>query len=659
VRNKAGTAESGDLSIEPPGSSNDGSDVVAQCQSFANKMPVFYGAIVACMVAQVVVLYQELPLFQSTVLPMSIALIAAVRMVWWRRRRQRPFTEEQAAAELARSSGILLASTAVIIAVDLGAIFSVSADARTFLLIEAFGCTMVGVYCMMHLRYVPYVMAAMLLSVVVVTSSIFDTVGFAGIAIAIGSLLAAMLSTMRGYYRDFQSMTRAVRESQALSLENLRLAGLDVLTDLPNRRRFFQDLQALCVADPHGENKLAVGVADLDGFKPINDTHGHAVGDRLLKQVACRLLSIFPQGRFYRIGGDEFAFIINVSDAPREVVAISDRLIQLASQPFMIGDLMVRVGCSVGVCIYPDSADAAELLYERADYALFHAKRSGRGCSRIFNAEDEQQLRRHGAIEQAFLGADIEKEFYPVYQPIVSSENGEIRVLECLARWNSPSLGTVSPGEFIPILENSGLIWTLTPMLLSRALRDATAWPEHTRLAFNLSAVELGSSERARDLIDILRSSDFPPERVEFELTETAVIRDFEQTSKCLSLLKSAGVKISLDDFGTGYSNLNQIHKLPLDKIKIDQAFVRSLAPNDSRRTIISLIISMCRELKLSCVVEGVETEDQYALLADLGCEQMQGYLFSRPVEAANTLPLFTRTAPHAGRSGQPTDFCR
>ena len=619
-----------------PGSAISGTALIAQCKSFADKMPAFYAAVIACMVAQIIVFQGRVPFLLGVVAPAAIVVVAAVRMVWWLERKKHPFTEEEARESLRKSKVILFLSTGVIVGMDTILFHYVDDASRTFLLVQLFGCTMTGIYCLMYIRSAAYLMAVVLVaSLAFVLDSYAVDIG-AGIAVAVVALLGTMIYAMRSYHRDFLSLIETKIEAQALSAENRRLANLDMLTGLFNRRQFFADLDSLCAATAGTDRRIAVAVADLDGFKPINDTHGHLTGDKVLQAIAIRIRDQSAGfSRVYRLGGDEFALIAEAVECERVLTEQAQDLISTIGQPVQVANLIVSTGCSIGIAVYPTTAQTPEHLYERADYALYNAKRAGRNQAFVFTTEHELELRRQGALEQALRGADLATEFYLVYQPIVRAIDGETIAFECLARWRSPTLGEVSPATFIPVAEQSGLIAVLTPVLLRRALAEAGAWPKHIRMSFNLSAHDIASPERTLAIIAIIAQGPISPDRVDLELTETALLHNFSIVRDNMLRLKSVGVNISLDDFGTGYSSLSHVHALPLDKIKIDRSFVKNLEDNVAGQTIVRSMMTLCRDLRLSCVVEGVETDSQLRAVSELGCEQIQGYYFSKPLAAA------------------------
>ena len=430
-------------------------------------------------------------------------------------------------------------------------------------------------------------------------------------------------------------------EISALADQNFRIANTDMLTEIGNRRSCFRDLEQALETAQASQNMLSFAIIDLDGFKTVNDSNGHLVGDRLLRAMAERLRTLVASyGEVYRLGGDEFAFIVSDGD-PDRLSAIGDEIIQAVQQPIEVGDLRLTLGCSVGFATFPTKAENATDLYDRADYALFHAKRTGRSKAVVFDDEHERSVRETASIERALRDADLETEFYLTFQPIVDSHKDRTLLLECLARWQSPSLGFVSPGRFIVVAEQSGFISTLTPVLLEKALRAIRQWPDEVGISFNLSGHDIVAPEKVLNLIAILMRSGVSPRRVEFEVTETAIMMNLDQALANLHLLKGTGARISLDDFGTGYSSLSQ--KLPLDKIKVDGSFVRDLESNEASRKIVSSVSALSRDLALSCVVEGVETREQLDILQTIGCSLIQGYFYSKPMREEDVSQFLDR----------------
>ena len=414
-----------------------------------------------------------------------------------------------------------------------------------------------------------------------------------------------------------------------------QLANSDPLTQLPNRRSFFQRLDEAIEASLSKGERLAVGIIDLDGFKPINDIFGHAVGDQLLTDASARLRQLLDDDvELARLGGDEFGILFHNPSSDEVVLELGEAICEALKIPFIMSEGVARVAGTIGFAIYPDAADGRATLFERADYALYHSKQHSKGRPVLFSEDHEMTIRHVATLEQKLLEADLEQELYVEYQPIIDTDLGCVAGMEALARWKSPDLGVVSPAEFILAAEQTGIISKLTAVLLQKSLEEAKRWPSDVYLSFNLSAVDLASPEAVARLIDIMEDSGFPTNRIIFEITETAVMQDFGRAQKALDRLSSMGARIALDDFGTGYSSLGYIQKMPLDRLKVDRAFIDDLEHRKTTRDIMRSIYGLCENLSLECVVEGVENERQLELLNDIGCRYIQGYYFSEPLSS-------------------------
>ena len=433
-----------------------------------------------------------------------------------------------------------------------------------------------------------------------------------------------------------RELTKRQQETQHLSDENLRLANLDTLTSLPNRRRFFAELDDVLVRSARNGTRFAVALLDLDRFKGVNDVHGHAAGDRLLTQIGLRLKRLTGGHLFIaRLGGDEFGAILSDCQLDADIADFTAGVWRALEGPCVVGDRLASIACSIGVAIYPEAGSTGEELFERADYALYHGKQTNKGGVVIFSDEHETNIRQAARLEQAFRLADYETEMRVMFQPIIDVMAGRVIAFEALARWQSPELGAVGPDIFVPVAERTQLIDELTAVLLKKALDTARNWPSQISLCFNLSAQNLGSPETMATVRRIVKASGVPAARIEFEVTETALLQDFDQAAAAINRLHELGVRIALDDFGTGFSSLGYVHRLHLDKIKVDKSFVSDVVNGRTAPAIIKTIVALCRNLQLDCVVEGVETEAQLRAVVMLGCTHVQGYFMSRPVEEA------------------------
>ena len=395
--------------------------------------------------------------------------------------------------------------------------------------------------------------------------------------------------------------------------------------------------------------RFAVGVIDLDGFKSVNDLYGHVIGDQLLVETGRRLKDIADESAsLARLGGDEFALLIDGDLSEEQINVYGKRICAALQAPFLLSNVTAQIGCSIGFATYPEAGTTAEQLFERADYALYHVKQHARGRSAIFSQEHEIQIRRFALVENCLRNADLEQELSLNFQPIYDVVRGEVVAFEALARWDSPKLGRIPPDVFIPVAERTDFISQLTRILLRKALACARTWPDDIRISFNLSARDISSAEAILKIIAIIENSGVPAERIDLEVTETALMRDFDKGNECLKAIKSLGVHISLDDFGSGYSSLSYVHRLPLDKIKIDRSFIKDIETQGSSRDIVKTIIDLCQNLKLACVVEGMETKEQAEVIRGLGGAMMQGYYFGKPMPAG-AVPGFLAAAVRAG----------
>jgi len=447
---------------------------------------------------------------------------------------------------------------------------------------------------------------------------------------------AAMIYILFVFSRDFAKMVDYQQGLLESTLENARLANIDSLTNLPNRRQFLFALEEDLEQAARDEQRVVVGIVDLDGFKTVNDLYGNTVGDSVLKEASRRLRGLCELTTLVaRLGGDEFGIVVDENASDAEIEALGVRICDALQKPFALPGVVVEISGSCGFAAFPQGGSNAAELFERARYALSHAKQHSRGRPTIFSTEHETEIRYLANLELCLAHADFETEMSLHFQPIVDVEQRRTVAFEALARWISPILGRVAPDVFIAVAERSDLIHKLTATLLRRALAEAKAWPGEVHVSFNLSARDIASRDAISNIAAIIESSGLSPGRIDIEVTETAMFEDFEQASLSLRMLKAMGVHISLDDFGTGYSSLSYVRQFPLSKIKIDRSFVKDVETDQDCRAIVKSVIDMCRNLKLACIVEGMETEAQVSILRGLGGKMMQGYFFGRPMPAA------------------------
>ncbi|WP_290886521.1 EAL domain-containing protein [Hoeflea sp.] len=590
------------------------------------------------------------PAWLAIHVPVGFTIICGARLlVWWRARHTVPMAE--AAHEALKQTNRFALILSVTLTTWALALFPYG-DAHLQGNIAFFiGITGLGVIiCLQQLPSAAFIAAIVINAGFVMWFSLAGVAAFAGMAVNLVLVSIALLMVVTVQFRHFAGAVSARRKLETVSRENFRLANLDSLTGLPNRRQFFTLLETAFAEA--GEGRLAVGIIDLDGFKPVNDLYGHKIGDDLLVEVGRRLASLMEDNtRIARLGGDEFA--LTVADCPgdEQLLALGEEICKALRDPFVLMEATVQLSGSIGFAAYPEMAESAHDLYERADYALYQGKRSNRGHAVLFANSHVAEIEKEKRIEQALGTADLEHEIDVVFQPIVDILSGRTVAFEALARWTSPALGSLPPGQFIPVAERIGLIGQLTRVLLKKALVSASRWPDEVGLSFNLSTHDISTSDGAVAIVGIIMASGIDPERLDFEITETAMMYDFVQAKTAINMLKGLGCGIALDDFGTGYSSLSQLHALPLTKIKIDRSFVTDLHKNPASFKIVKSLLALSSDMGLSCVIEGVETEDELAVLKNLGGELVQGYFYSRPMPEID-IPGFLRQPVEARAAG-------
>jgi diguanylate cyclase (GGDEF)-like protein/PAS domain S-box-containing protein len=417
------------------------------------------------------------------------------------------------------------------------------------------------------------------------------------------------------------------------------LAQHDVLTGLPNRTMFTADLVSAIASAKKLQQHLALLFIDLDHFKNINDSLGHHYGDLLLKATAERLKSrLKASDSICRQGGDEFILILQDIITPDEVAHIAERLISVLSTPIQLNEHEVTVSASIGIALYPEDGDNEETLVKNADAAMYHAKQSGRDQYRFFVKSLNDSVHERLTIENGLRKALERNEFELYYQPQINLVSGKMTGVEALIRWHHPEFGMVPPSRFIPVAEDSGMIIPIGDWVLKEACRQAAAWHqnglEEIMMAVNLSAVQFRRGDMVKSIYAALETSGLDPAYLELELTESILIQDTEKVLATVQQLKALGVKLAIDDFGTGYSSLSYLKRFNVDKLKIDQSFIRNMVNDPSDAAIVHAIIQMASSLKLRTIAEGVEDQSMLAPLRLHHCDEAQGYYFARPMPA-------------------------
>ena len=611
--------------------------VHAQAQAFSRQVPLMYGMLLVNSLV-LAVTHPTAPDLLRLYIPGVMGACCLARIALWWRARDGGVTYAKARR--------LLASTVPAAAI-LGISFSMWAlslypyggpyaqsHIAFYMGITSIGC----VFCLMHLRGAATMVA---LCVIIPFTAFFSVSGnpiFGALAFNLVLVVGALMTILFNNYRDFSDlvasraeMARKQAETQRLSDENYRLANVDSLTGLPNRRSFDRQLQEAVVQAEADGTSIAVARLDLDSFKSVNDIFGQITGDRVLVEVANRIGMLRRPSTFVaRLGGNNFALIISGATDEASLQACGDVLTAAMRPSFEMKLGTVHLTASAGLAA-SKPGDTADTLFDRADYVTWVAKREARGRALVFGERHGEDLTRVRRMEHALVTADLDAEIHILFQPQFDIALNRTTGYEVLARWSSPVLGNVSPVEFIPLAERTGLISKITQTVLRKALTVSAKLPKSLRLSVNLSAHDLGSTTAMEGIARLVEQAGKPC-RIDFEITETAVMGDLAQANERLLALLALGSRIALDDFGTGHSSLTHVQKLPLDRIKVDRSFVNEVTSDPTSRAIIKTTVDLCRNLGISCVFEGIETEEQLDALLGLGGTVMQGYLFGRPM---------------------------
>jgi diguanylate cyclase (GGDEF)-like protein/PAS domain S-box-containing protein len=449
-----------------------------------------------------------------------------------------------------------------------------------------------------------------------------------------GTLIDLAIYSRQLAYADRPAVLLSLMDITERKRAEARLAFMaqhDGLTGLPNRTLLRQEMDEMLQHTRRSSDKVAVLMLGLDNFKAVNDTLGHAVGDKLLRGVAKRLRSTLrEEDTLARLNSDEFAIVQSGMVRPEDAVLLARRLLEAVGEPYLLDGHSVVIGASIGIAMSPGDGDESEKLLKHADMALSRAKNDSRGTFSFFESGMDARAQSRRKIEIDLRDAIQGDVLRPYYQPLIDLATGRITGFEALVRWPHPERGMISPAEFIPVAEETGLINALGSLILHRACRDAVAWPDDIRVAVNLSPLQFRAGNLLSVVMEALKQSGLPARRLELEITETLLLEKSSQVQATLHALRALGVRISMDDFGTGYSSLSYLRSFPFDKIKIDQSFVRGLGANNDAQAIVRAIISLGAGLGVTITAEGVETEGELNCLRSEGCHEAQGFLFSQ-----------------------------
>ena len=446
-----------------------------------------------------------------------------------------------------------------------------------------------------------------------------------------------------GRFEGFRGVGSDITEIRQTQERLTHLANVDVLSGLPNRGRVRQLLGEALRAGTTGNVPCAIMFLDLDGFKPVNDTFGHPKGDAVLRAVAKRLVDeVGIDGHVGRMGGDEFAIVVTDAQSRRKVEQLADRIIVAIKEPYVIDQTEIRIGVSIGCAFGPIDGATVDDLILKADLALYQAKDAGRGCARYFSSELQSEQEDRVRLESDLRQAIASKQFHLAFQPLINAKSQKLMGFEALIRWNHPQRGFVPPNVFIPVAEETGLMPVIGEWVIDEACKAAASWPEAITVALNISPKQMVQAALPNIVSEALARHKLPGNRLELEVTEGVFLGDNGSTLDVLKRLRALGVGIALDDFGTGYSSIGYLNKAVFHKLKIDGSFVREAGSRPENVAIIQSIVQLAKSFRMSVTAEGVETAEDFQRMRDLGCDQIQGYLFGKPLsyERANQMVI-------------------
>jgi diguanylate cyclase (GGDEF)-like protein len=459
--------------------------------------------------------------------------------------------------------------------------------------------------------------------------------------------LTAIFSLVTFLALQILDMKNEVVRRRNAEAQAVGLAYHDTLTGLANRRKFDEHLAALA---PDGTYGLIM--VDLDDFKPVNDIFGHTAGDVVLTETASRIVEACGREALVaRFGGDEFAIVTEALEDRSELEALAQRIAGKFEKPFVVGSADATILASIGITLYTPQTQRAEDAVREADLSLYQAKEDATASYCFFDPAMEVRLRRRKSMERKLRVAILQKTVKPYFQPLVDLTSKQIIGFEALARWNDPEFGQIPPDEFIALAEESGLITDLSMCLLREACQEATRWPAHLKLAFNLSPKQFKDKLVGLRILGVLGETGLAAQRLEIEITESSLVENREQARQTLASLRSAGVRIAIDDFGTGYSSLYHLREFRFDNLKIDRSFIQAMERGNDDAVIVQAILNLSRGLGLVATAEGIERLDQLSSLLSSGCQHGQGYLFGKAMSGEEALTLVQERIRHAVRA--------
>jgi diguanylate cyclase (GGDEF)-like protein len=620
--------------------------LIEQYTTLRRQIPLMYALMFINVLFLGIGTFHDVPLGMSFGIPIALAAAIVARALIWLRRQSLIATPRDVQSYL-RGTIITAAALSIIFGSWGALLFSESEPIRSvsislYIFVGAISCC----FCLQALPLAGYF--AILFGIMPVTMRLLASPSWALASIGINFLIVTLLilrtlSTSHAGFKHGLQVRSDMRfeQDRARAAERTaqELAYQDPLTGLQNRRALTEQLDTLTVRHEHA-SRMDLLLLDLDRFKGVNDAHGHGVGDKLLQNVAHRLRTIVGQsGTAYRLGGDEFAVTLNSSN-DQITRGLADRLIQGMATPFPIDGFLHHISASIGVSQFPSDADSRDSLMQYADIAMYEAKSQGRSRYSFFEKSMGQSLAAQAILESEMRADLCTDAFRPYYQPIVNLASGRIVGFEMLARWERADGKLVGPGQFIPIIEECGLIGELMLKLLEQVCVDAANWPSYLTIAINVSPVQFRDPWLSEKILAVLTRRGFPSRRISLEITENALISDPVAAQRIIESLKNQGMMLALDDFGTGYSSLQHLSMLPFDKLKIDHSFVHNVDTDENAYRMVMAMIRLANSLHLSVVAEGVESQSVFETLQRLGCQEVQGYLFGNPMSVVDATTL-------------------
>ena len=628
----------------PPGESH---LLRSQVAAYKKQIPLMYLIVDANVLALSFTHFLTAPYWLTLLIPAFLVIASLFRMIGWWRMRNDQITNAYAARVLRSTNifAVILGCSFVSWALALYPYGDIFAQMHVVFFI---GITFVAcAFCLMHVRTAAYLL---MLVVLLPFTAFFGSSGNSVLIAITLNLIAVSLAIsviLQSYYRDFIALNKSRSELQRLHDEVVHLADSDSLTQLANRRRFFSELNRRLTQAVPIRQRVTIGVLDLDGFKGVNDAYGHRAGDQVLIEVGRRLRALAKDfACIARLGGDEFAVVVKDANDPQRMARLAQSIIDTLSQPYEVDQYTIYIGASVGTAIGPRDGRSVEMLIRSADLALYKSKDQGGGAFNAYEPQFHAHAEERRVIEIALRKALERNEFEVHYQPVVNAQSGTIESFEALLRWNNPDLGSVSPFKFIPIAEEARLIGPIGEWVLRTACKEAARWPSTIRVAVNVSAEQLHDAQFATTVVSALSHAGLPPHRLELEVTESVFMREGTKAIAVLEQILALGVRLALDDFGTGYSSLGYLSKTKFSTIKVDRSFVQGAAKNlPESLAIIRAVVALADSLGMSTTAEGVETDVECEMIKGLGCRKIQGYLFGRPMPAAEARRVISTDA--------------